>query len=92
MYNQLSEDYSELQLQLQYTNSDNMEQIDILRGLNKELERQYEDYKKHAEIRIKAKDEAIKDYNFLMTEYNKLKNKYYQTKEGKRELKSFYLT
>lgn len=88
MYNQLSEDYSELQLQLQYTNSDNMEQIDILRGLNKELERQYEDYKKHAEIRIKAKDEAIKDYNFLMTEYNKLKNKYYQTKEGKRELKS----
>ena len=84
MYNKLSNDYSELQ----YTNSDNIEQIGILRDLNKKLEWQYEDYKKHAEIRIKAKDEAIKDYNFLMTEYNKLKNKYYQTKEGKRELKN----
>jgi len=84
MYNKLSNDYFELQ----YTNSDNIEQIGILRDLNKKLEWQYEDYKKHAEIRIKAKDEAIKDYNFLMTEYNKLKNKYYQTKEGKRELKN----
>lgn len=83
MYNKLSDDYSELQI----TNSNNVEQTEKLRDLNKQLERQYEDYKKHAEIRIKAKDEAIKDYNFLMTEYNKLKNKYYQTKEGKRELK-----
>ena len=84
MYNKLSDDYSELQI----TNSNNVEQTEKLRDLNKQLERQYEDYKKHAEIRIKAKDEAIKDYNFLMTEYNKLKNKYYQTKEGKRELKN----
>ena len=83
MYNKLSNDYSELQIM----NSNNVEQTEKLRDLNKQLERQYEDYKKHAEIRIKAKDEAIKDYNFLMTEYNKLKNKYYQTKEGKRELK-----
>lgn len=83
MYNKLSNDYSELQ----YTNSDNIEQIRILRDLNKKLEWQYEDYKKHAEIRIKAKDEAIKDYNILAIEYNKLKSKYYQTKEGKRELK-----
>ena len=84
MYKELNDDYSELQI----TNSNNVKQAEILRDLNKQLERQYEDYKKHAEIRIKAKDEAIKDYNILLAEYNKLKNKYYQTKEGKRELKN----
>ena len=84
MYKELCDNYSELQI----TNSNNVKQTEILRDLNKQLKREYEDYKKHAEIRIKAKDEAIKDYNFFMTEYNKLKNKYYQTKEGKRELKS----
>lgn len=84
MYNELSDDYAELQI----TNSNNVEQTEILRNLNKQLERQYEDYKKYSEIRIKAKDEAIKDYNILLAEYNKFKNKYYQTKEGKRELKN----
>ena len=84
MYKELCDNYSELQI----TNSNNVKQTEILRDLNKQLKREYEDSKKHAEIRIKAKDEAIKDYNFFMTEYNKLKNKYYQTKEGKRELKS----
>lgn len=63
------------------------ETISSLKSINKQLEQRTNELKKEAELQLEAKNKLTKDYNNLLWQYKALQNKYYQTREGKKELK-----